>query len=213
MKKIFWGLTLILTLLTATAFAAEDESTKGFDYTSQTYGFKIICPTSDLKVVVNPFEDTSKRGELLVFANDGMKILFGYQITLDAFNNDAVPDFNKASKKILDAYIEKLKQNEAYEDAEVVKISPDNSGLFAVTAREIEVKDENGEVEGVLEADSQNAIAFFRTRSGRCISIQLIADKVTDELYDNFRKSVMTYRDATDLAMPTDTKKNKKSKK
>lgn len=211
MKKIFLSLTLLLTFLTATAFAAEENLTEqGFEYTSQTYGFKILCP-AEPKVVVNPFENPKERGELLVFANDGIKVLYGYQIKLDAFDNKSVPDFNKANKKTLDAYLEKLRINEAYEYAEIGNISADNKAVFAVTAKEIEVKGDDGEVEGVLTAETQNAIAFFRTKSGRCISIQFITDKIDDEAVENFRKSVMSYQDATDLAMPD--KKSKKSKK
>lgn len=207
MKKIILTAVMML-LLTATVFAAEENQVEGFEYTSQTYGFKIMCP-AEPKVVVNPFEDPNKRGELLVFANDGMKILYGYQILLDAFDTKSVPDFNKAKKKVLDAYLEKLRVNDAYEYAEIGNIAPDNKAVFAVTAKEIEVKDDNGEVEGVLTAETQNAMAFFRTKSGRCISIQFITDKIDDEAVDNFRKSVISYRDATDLAMPEKSKKKK----
>ena len=213
MKKIFLGLTILLTLLTATAFAAEEnETASGFEYTNQTYGFKIACP-AEPKVVVNPFENPQERGELLVFANDGMKILYGYQIKLDAFDDKTVPDFNKANKKTLDAYLEKLRVNDAYEYAEIGNISADNKAVFAVTAKEIEVKGDDGEIEGVLTAETQNAIAFFRTKSGRCISIQFITDKIDDEAVENFRKSVMSYQDATDLAMPDKKSDKKKSKK
>lgn len=213
MRKIFLSFTILLTLLTATAFAAEEnETSTGFEYTSQTYGFKIACP-AEPKVVVNPFENPQERGELLVFANDGMKILYGYQIKLDAFDDKTVPDFNKANKKTLDAYLEKLRVNDAYEYAEIGNISADNKAVFAVTAKEIEVKGDDGEVEGVLTAETQNAIAFFRTKSGRCISIQFITDKIDDEAVENFRKSVMSYQDATDLAMPDKTSDKKKSKK
>ena len=211
MRKIFLSLTILLTLLTATAFAAE-ETEQGFEYTSQTYGFKIACP-AEPKVVVNPFENPQERGELLVFANDGMKILYGYQIKLDAFDDKTVPDFNKANKKTLDAYLEKLRVNDAYEYAEIGNISADNKAVFAVTAKEIEVKGDDGEIEGVLTAETQNAIAFFRTKSGRCISIQFITDKIDDEAVENFRKSVMSYQDATDLAMPDKKSDKKKSKK
>ena len=205
MKKIILTALMILSVLTATVFAAE-ETSQGYEYTSQTYGFKIACPAVP-KVVVNPFEDPNKKGELLVFANDGMKILYGYQILLDAFDTKEVPDFNKAKQKVLDEYLEKLRINEAYEYAEIGNIAKDNKAVFAVTAKEIEVKDDNGEVEGVLEAETQNAIAFFRTKSGRCISIQFITDKIDDEAVENFRKSVISYRDATDLAMPKKSKK------
>ena len=209
MKKIFMTLATLMIFLTATAFAEENETSQGFEYTSQTYGFKILCP-AEPKVVVNPFENPQERGELLVFANDGMKILYGYQIKLDAFDNKTIPDLNKANKKTLDEYLEKLRQQNVYEYVEVKNISPDNKAIFAVTAKEMEVELEDGEV-GVMTAETQNALAFFRTKSGRCISIQFITDTIDDEAVKNFSNSVMSYQDATDLAMAD--KKNKKSKK
>lgn len=220
MRKIFFALTVLLTFLTATAFAAEENSaqpatenpaSQAFEYTSQTFGFKISCPAVP-KVVVNPFEDPKERGELLVFANDGIKILYGYQIKLDAFDNKDIPDLNKANKKTLDAYLEKLRQQNFYEYAEITNISPDNKAIFAVTAKEMEVELDDGEI-GTATADTQNAIAFFRTKSGRCISIQFITDTLDDEAIANFSKSVMSYRDATDLAMPDKKSDKKKSKK
>ena len=232
MQKIFLAVTFILTLLTATAFAAENEnkSTENqpaegqatentpFDYTSQTYGFKIICP-NEPKVIVKPFENPNKKGELLVFANDGMKILFGYIIELDAFDDKKIPDFNHDKKKIIDAYIERKKSENAYAFIAVETVSKyddkDNKGLVTVTAKELEIVDKDGEVVDSLIADEQTAVTYFRTRSGRCISIQLVAADLNDESFMDYRKSVSTYRDATDLSMPPvmPDKKSKKKRK
>ncbi len=192
MRKIFLMTFFIFTLITATAFA--EETTEGFDYTSQNFGFKIVCPAEPV-VVVNPFEDPAKRGELLVFANDGFKILYGYQILFDAFDDESTPDFNKADKETIDAYLEKLCQNNAFESAVVEQISANNKGVFAVTAKEIEVLNDAGEVEGVATASTQNMIAFFRTAEGKHISIQLIVENLDREAILNFRKSLATYRD------------------
>lgn len=202
MRKIFLLATLLLVMLTATAFAAESDV---YDYTSETYGFSIKCPAKPI-VVVNPFEDPNQKGELLVFANDGINIIYGYQILLDAFENSAVPNFNKANKKILDDYMNKMRSENAYEYVELENISKDNRGVIAVTARRIDVLGEDGEIEGQLVADRQAAFTFFRTTSGRCISIQLIADDFSQENLDDYRKSVGTFRDAND-------KPDKKSRK
>ncbi len=240
MRKIFLITFLLATFFCVTTFAAEENSAEknsveessaatteknsveenlvateensvGFDYTSKTFGFKIMCP-AEPKVVVNPFPDPKKRGELLVFANDGATILYGYQIQFEAFDTNTAPDFNKAKKKTLDAYLEKLKINNAYEDAIVDDVSEGNKGVFAVTAREIEVKNSAGEVEGVAVAQTQNEVVFFRTKSGRCISIQLITTNLNDEVVLNFRKSVATYKDATDLLIDDNDKKSKSKK-
>ena len=214
MRKIFLSTLFILTLLSATVFAAEEPAKEetgaggaGYDYTSQTYGFRIVCPTKPT-VVVNPFEDPKERGELLVFANDGMKVLYGYQIKFDAFDDKLTPNFNKDKKQLLEAYLEELKIKQAFEDASIAEVTRGNKGVFAVTAREIEITNDKGEVEDVAVAETQNQFVFFRTKSGQRISIQLIVNELNEEVVTNFRKSVATFQDAAELA-----KKNKKSKK
>ena len=223
MRKIFLTVTFLLTLLTATVFAAENENAdenanadsnananveSPYLYTSETYGFQILCPVKPA-VVVNPFEDPNQKGELLVFANDGMNIIFGYQIMIDAFDTTKVPDFNKDKKKVIEAYIEKFKADHAYEFIGVETVAKysdgkENKGVVLITAKEIEVKDDDGEVEGTLVADTQTAFTFFRSKSGRCISIQLITSDFNEENLRDYRNSVATYRDATDLSMPAE---------
>ena len=148
-----------------------------------------------------------------------MKILFGYIIELDAFDDKKIPDFNHDKKKIIDAYIERKKSENAYAFIAVETVSKyddkDNKGLVTVTAKELEIVDKNGEVVDSLIADEQTAVTYFRTRSGRCISIQLVAADLNDESFMDYRKSVSTYRDATDLSMPPvmPDKKSKKKRK
>lgn len=222
MKKIFLMTALLLTFFTATSFAAEpqadqpaptenqQESDNLTEYTSKVFGFKMVCPPNPV-VIVNPFEKPEEHGECLVYQNDGMKILRGIQVKLDAFNTKDVPDFNKASEKTIREYLDKLKKANSYEVAELVNISKDNKGVFILTAKEIDVLDDKGEVEGTLVADSQIASTFFRTKSGRCIEIQLLSDDFGDDVMKVYRHAVATYRDATDLS-GTKTGKDKKKK-
>ena len=208
MKKTFLLAMLIFVMMMSVAFAEEakeevaEETSAGYEYTSQFYGFKITCP-AEPKVVVNPYPDVKQRGELLIFAvtPDGQDVAYGYMIQFDAFDDKAVPDFNKARKKTIEEYIEKLKVNNAFSDASLEQISKDNKGVLAVTAKEIEIKNDEGEVEDVAVATTQNILAFFRAKSGRCISIQLITTNLNEEAVINFRKSLSTYRDATEIAM------------
>ena len=211
MQKIFLTVVFILIMLTATAFAAENEE-GAYEYTSETYGFKIMCPSKPA-VVVKPFQDPNKKGEMLVFANDGMKIIFGYVIELDAFDNMKVPNFNKDKKKIIEAYLERLRGENAYNFVSLENVTKNNKGVILVTAKEIELKNDKGEVEGTLTAEEQTAFTYFRSRSGRCISIQLISADLDDSDYKDYRKSVATFQDATDLSMPPENDKKSKKKK
>ena len=226
MRKIFLTVILILSMLTATAFAAENENAtenptetktetvnpnETYEYTSETYGFKITCPVKPV-VVVKPFEDPNRNGEMLVFANEGIKVLYGYIIEIDAFDDKQVPNFNKDKKKITDAYLEKLRGDFLYNSVEIMEVTPKNKGIVMVTANKVEFKDENGEVKETITAEEQRVISRFRSKSGRCIEIQLIDANLDKNDYEIYRKSVSTYQDATDLSM-TDNKKDKKSKK
>ena len=233
MKKLFLIATILLTLSFSTTYAAENDtatnnnnppaqqtqqnqqnqqtlriSTEDFlTYTSQAYGFSIKCPFEPVVVDLR-FEDPDRRGELLVFANDGINILLGYRIVLDAFDNQHVPDFNKADKAVIDNYIDVLKQVNLYEVATLQNISANNKGLFAITAKEFEVKDpKTGELQTVT-ASTQNAIAFFRTPLGRCVSVQLITNELSDNLLKAYQYSVASFNDPNPPVKP-----NKKSKK
>lgn len=238
MKKLFLIATILLTLSFSTTYAAENDaattnaesqpaqqnqqnqqtvriSTDDFvNYTSQAYGFSIKCPWEPVVVDLRS-EDINRRGELLVFANDGIDVLLGYRIVLDAFDNQRVPDFNKADKAVIDNYIDVLKQVNLYEVATLENISANNKGVFAITAKEFEVKDpKTGEVQTVT-ASTQNAITFFRTPLGRCVSIQLITNELSDNLLKAYQFSVAGFNDPNPPVknVKNDKKSDKKSKK
>lgn len=205
-------------ILTATAFAEEIETNskqndEPYVYTSEDFKFTINCPIKPVAIVENPWQEPEKRGEMLVFANEGFDIQYAYLIQVNAFDNDSVPDFNTADKKILDKYLADLIENAGFGSAELVNISSTNKGVFAVTAETIEVRNkETGELEGEFVADRRDIYTFFRTPEGRCVSVQLINKNLdSKELVDVYRYSVATFKDNTE-PVKTD-KKDKKSKK
>ena len=238
MKKFFLTVILILTMLTATAFAAENETAQDtnatenvenagsakaeaiknfepYEYVSETYGFKIICPTKPI-VVVKPFEDPKKDGELLVFVNEGIRVLYGYIVELDAFDNLQVPDFNSKKKDFVDGYVERKRGENLYSSVELLNITQENKGIVMVTAKELEITDDKGNVQGTATADEQMVVANFRTKFGRCISVKMIDVDLDDSDYKDFLKSLSTFRDAGEV-LPDDSKdkktKDKKTKK
>ena len=219
MRKIFILTTLLMMILTATAFAEEvaestDEPTdEPYIYTSEDFKFTIACPIKPVAVVQNPWQEPEKRGEMLVFAHEGFKIQYAYLIQVNAFDNDSVPDFNTADKKIIDDYLEKLIENGGFGSAELVSISAKNKGVFAVTAETIEVRNkETGELEGEFLADRRDIYTFFRTPQGRCIGIQLINTNIdSKELVDVYRYGVASFKDTSEPVKAD--KKDKKAKK
>ncbi|MBE8952157.1 MAG: hypothetical protein SR1Q7_03305 [Quinella sp. 1Q7] len=219
MRKFFLLTALLMMILTTTAFAAEDESAaepasdEPYVYTSEDFKFSITCPIKPIAVVENPWQETDKRGEMLVFANDGFEVLYGYVIQVNAFDSDKVPDFNKGSMKEIGDYLLDLKKKGGFESADLVNLTKHNKGVFAVSAKTIEVLDDNGEVEGEFVADKQYLYTFFRTPEGRCIGIQLISANLEDKQYvDTYRYGVATFKDNSgDKKSKKSDKKSKKS--
>lgn len=210
-------------LLTTTAFAEEvaepaEPNDEPYIYTSEDFQYTIACPIKPLAVVQNPWQEPEKRGEMLVFANEGWNILYAYLIQVNAFDTANVPDFNKADKVTIDQYLEGLKENNGFGLAELVNITKDNKGVYAVTADKFEViNQETGEVEGEFVADRQDIYTFFRTPQGRCVSIQLQSVNMDKEFVDTYRYGVASFKDnstavKTDKKSKTD-KKDKKDKK
>ena len=219
MRKIFLLTTFLMMILTSTAFAEEvaEQTTEPTDepyiYTSEDFKFTINCPIKPVAIVQNPWQEPEKRGEMLIFANEGFDIQYAYLIQVNAFDNDTVPDFNTADKKILDKYLADLIENAGFGSAELVNISSTNKGVFAVTAETIEVRNkETGELEGEFVADRRDIYTYFRTPEGRCVSVQLINKNLdSKELVDVYRYSVATFKDNTEPIKAD--KKDKKSKK
>lgn len=206
-KKIFTTAAILLCLMSPITFAADNnaaptatenkavniDTNKFLDYTSPSYKYTIKCPTKPVATDMK-FETPALKGETLFFLNAQNEPLYIYRIEFDAFDGKAVPDFNKADQKTMDAYIEKLKEANLFEVATVASITKDTKGVFAITAKELERKNENGEVE-LVTASNQAAVTFFRTKSGKCMSIMIVAEDLTEELLDAYRYSVTTFQD------------------
>ena len=228
MRKIFFLTALLMMILTATAFAEEvaepaaepaadpavaEMSDEPYIYTSEDFQYSIACPIKPLAVVQNPWQDPEKRGEMLVFANDGWTVQYAYLIQVNAFDSDKIPDFNKADKKTIDEYLEALKKTNGFGQAELVGITKDNKGIYAVTAETIEVLNkETGEVEGEFVADRQDVYTFFRTPAGRCVSIQLLTVNMDKVFVDTYRYGVASFKDNSVADKKSKDKKDKQSK-
>ena len=227
MRKIFFLTALLMMILTATAFAeevatedskaeevaTEEVNDEPYVYTSEDFKFTITCPLKPLAVVQNPWQEPERRGEMLVFANEGFDIQYGYIIQVNAFENDQVPDFNKGTIAAIGDYLKGLKENNGFADARLVNITKNNKGVSAITADKIDViNPETGEVEGEFVADKQYIYTFFRTPEGRCISIQLISASLDKTFVDVYRGSVASFKDNS-KDKKSDKKKDKKDKK
>ena len=214
MRRIFFLTTLLMMIFMTTAFAEETtENDEPYVYTSDYFNFTIDCPIKPVAVVQNPWQEPERQGEMLVFVNEGFDIKYAYLIQVNAFDDDKVPDFNKASKKTIDEYFEALKESNSFSSVDLVSISPKNKGVYAITAETIEVyNNETGELEGEFVADRRDIYTFFRSEAGRCISIQLVSVNLDKEFVGTYNHSVRSFKDNTEVSK-SDKKKDKKEKK
>ncbi|MBQ1914434.1 MAG: hypothetical protein II178_04350, partial [Selenomonadaceae bacterium] len=85
---------------TAQQPAAEAEK-KMYSHVSREYGYGILCPKKP-NVVVPASEfygDENKKGEVLIFDNDGYNVKHAWVVLVDAFDDKGVPDLNKLSEE------------------------------------------------------------------------------------------------------------------
>ena len=218
MRKIFFLTTLLMMILAATAFAEEapaeevETNDEPYVYTSEDFKFTITCPFKPIAVVQNPWQEPERRGEMLVFANEGFDVQYGYMIQVNAFEDNQVPDFNKGSIAAIGDYLKDLKEKNGFADARLVNITKKNKGVSAITAEKIDViNPDTGEVEGEFVADKQYVYTFFRTPEGRCISIQLVSASLDKQFVDVYRGSVASFKDNI-KDKKSDKKKDKKDK-
>ena len=212
LKKIFLAAALMLALMLG-AVPTEAANVDGYEYTSAQYNYSIICPKQPSVVPVSLlYEDDSKRGEVLIFESDGYFIKSGWVIIFDAFDSTLIPNFNKDSKKLIDQYIEAKKKN-GYDSLELFELTKGNKGVIGITAKEIEIdEDGDGTIDGVAVADRQEAVVFFRSELGRCISIQMMNNEINETTLGNFRAALSTYKDINPNDKKTGDKKSKDKK-
>ena len=211
-KRLMMAVTALMVWLTATAFAAEENNSAEYVYVSKEYNFSIKCPKRPNVVPAsNLLEDETKKGEVLVLENEGYEIKRAWIVLVDAFNTMAVPNFNMASKELINQYLTELKK-QGYEDMQLIDISKDNKGVFAITAKEIEIdEDGDGKIDGVAVAEHQAAIAFLRLHDGRCFSVQMIGtNDINDVDVNAFKAALSTLGDS--LANQDSTGSDKKDK-
>ena len=213
-KRIFISITALMVWLTATVFAAEENNTDSYTYISQEYNYSIKCPKRPNVVPATIFfDDANKKGEVLIFENKEYEVKRGWVVLTDAFNTVAVPNFNMASKELVNQYMTEL-QKQGYENMQLIDITKDNKGVFAITAKEIEIdEDGDGKPDGVAIAENQAAISFFRMPDGRCFSVQMIGTNgINDIDVNNFKSALSTIGDSK-IVIQDSSDNDKKSKK
>ena len=135
----------------------------------------------------------------------------------DAFDNKNVPDLNKLKESEAEKLLSGIMGSNGYEGIMLVNLNAKNKAIYAVTAKEVEIdEDGDGKVDGVAKADTQMAVAFFRTEKGNRYGVELIDNPdLRASSLAAFQKGITTLKDvdSKQLANSKDKKANTKSSK
>ena len=197
--------------------AALVQVTLPYTYTSQQYGYTIQCPQKPVGVIPASALYEDKKGEVLIFDNDGYNIKYAWVVLTDAFDNKNVPDLNKLKESEAEKLLSGIMGSNGYEGIMLVNLNAKNKAIYAVTAKEVEIdEDGDGKVDGVAKADTQMAVAFFRTEKGNRYGVELIDNPdLRASSLAAFQKGITTLKDvdSKQLANSKDKKANTKSSK
>lgn len=154
--------------------ALELYQTKGVKYTSQRYGYSIICPKKPNVIPASLLVEGAK-GDVLIFENDGYDIKNAWVVLADAFDDAELPaDMGQKSEDEQKAYIDHLMNTAGYEFVRLTQVAG-GTGIYAVTAKEIDVDtDGDGKPDDTMVAENQGIKTFFRGQYGGHFSVQLI---------------------------------------
>ena len=182
---------------TAQSAAAEAEK-KMYSHVSREYGYGILCPAKPNVVPASMFYgDETKKGEVLIFDNDGYNVKHAWVVLVDAFDDNGVPDLNKLSEEEAKEQLTKIQQSNGYEGIALLNISENNKAIFAVTAKEVEIDtDGDGEPDTTAVADTQMAVSFFRGPKGGRYSVQLIDNPdLRQESIDEYQLGISSFKE------------------
>lgn len=190
----------------------------GYKYTSQRYGYSIICPTKPTVVPLSVLfgDDEDARGDVLIFKSAGYDISYGWIVMVDAFDEDMIPDdITKQPEAKQKDYVEKFMANSPYEFIRLTEVDG-RSGVYAVDAKEIEV-DTNGDgkYDEVMRKESQMIKTFFRGAYGGRFGVMLMENPdLTQGGIAYYQFGLLTFQEwPTKMENGSNTNKNDKNKK
>lgn len=144
-------------------------------YESSAYNYRVMCPQKPVGVIPASALFENREGEILIFENEEYHIKYAWVVLVHAFPEEALPNLNTINPEEATELLKRIMGSNAYEGIMLVNVTEENKGIFAVTAKEIEI-DENGDgtPDATATANSQMAALFFRGENGVCYGFELI---------------------------------------
>ena len=214
MKRLF-GILLLLTVLVGGGSPAAEAANDAYQFLSEQGGYGILCPKKPMLVVPASDLYRDREGDVLIFDREGTNIKHAWIIVKDGFTDSELPDLNLTDASELAPRLEKIKQSSGYASVELVKITEWNHGVYAVTAKDVEIDtDGDGVPDMVGHADTQMAVTFFRSSKGGRYSVQLIDNPtLREDSIRDYRYGLITFQELDEKEMKEALKKAAKAER
>lgn len=177
--------------------ALQDYTASGYKYTSERYGYSIVCPEKPVGVIPLSAMIENERGDVLVFANEGYSLKRAWIVMINAFNDQEVPpDLDKMNEQQQKALIDNLMNTSGYEFVRIADING-RKGIYAVTAKVIDIDtDGDGKPDTTAEADTQMIKTYFTGQFGGRFSVQLIDNpELTQAGVQTYQLGICTFQE------------------
>lgn len=147
----------------------------GYKYTSERYGYTIMCPGKPEVIPASLFDETVK-GDVLVFSGSGMEIGKAWIILINAYDEADVPDnLGTLPEEEKKATVEKFREKFNFADASVVDLGDNKYGMYAITPKEYDVDtDGDGKFDDVAVASNQIIKTYLKGEYGGHFEISLM---------------------------------------
>ena len=190
---------------------------EGYLFKSARYNYQLICPKKPLGAIPAKlfFNDQNKKGDVIIFETvDGniYNVKTAWIVLVDAFAADSLPDLTKLTTEESRSMLEKIQENNGYVMIALVDLPPKNKGIYAITAKEVEIDSDNdGKPDAIAKTDTQMAVTFFRGDLGGRFCMQLIDNpQLRTAAVEDYQNGVLSFKELNPDDGQSKPAKNKK---
>ncbi|MBR2215086.1 MAG: hypothetical protein IJ849_04935 [Selenomonadaceae bacterium] len=204
-----WVLGLVVVLAPVKTEAAGD----AYQFVSEN-GYSILCPQKPMLVIPAGELYRDRVGDVLVFDREANNLKHAWIIVKDGFEDSELPNLNLATESELQPTLEKIQRTVGYESIKLIKITEWNHGVYAVTAKDVEIDtDGDGVPDRVGHSDTQMAVTFFRGNKGGRYRMELLDNPdLRDSSIKDYQYSLITFQELDEKELKDALKKAKKKK-
>ena len=203
LKQIFLAV-LLLPLLSSCAGAAEAkiDTSHMFAHINRGLGYMILCPKEPVYVLTAAefYDDPMIKGDVIIFENQEYTVNKAWVIIKNGTEGKDLPDFNTLTPEDAEKLITNMKNSAGYEGIAMVNVKGQNKGVFAITAKEVEIDTTgDGVPDTIAKADNQVVKVFFRGNNGDRFLAELIDNPTpSQESVSEFQQCLSTFNEMTE---------------